>query len=103
MIFLFKLVTTPGLILAVTLLTRRFGPVLGGLLMGIPLTTGPISFFFAHEFGVDFAAKAAISSLFGQISTGAFCLAYAVTALRFSPVVSALAGFSRLYSPRLSQ
>ncbi len=94
MIFLFKLVTTPGLILAVTLLTRRFGPVLGGLLMGIPLTTGPISFFLAHEFGVDFAAKAAISSLFGQISTGAFCLAYAVTALRFSPFVSALAGFS---------
>ena len=94
MIVLFKLVTTPGLILAVTLLTRRFGPVLGGLLMGIPLTTGPISFFLAHEFGTDFAAKAAISSLFGQVSTAAFCLAYAAAALRFSSVVSALAGFS---------
>ena len=94
LILLFKLLTTPGLILGVTMLTRRFGPVLGGLLMGIPLTTGPISFFLAHEFGTEFAAKAATSSLFGQVSTGAFCLAYAVTALRFSPVVSALSGLS---------
>lgn len=92
MIFLFKLLTTPGLILGVTLLTRRFGPVLGGLLMGIPLTTGPISFFLAHEFGTEFAAKVAIASLFGQVSTGAFCLIYAVTALRFPPVFSAMAG-----------
>lgn len=94
MIVLFKLLTTPSLILGITLLTRRFGPVLGGLLMGVPLTTGPISFFLAHEFGTDFATKAATASLFGQVSTAAFCLAYAVAALRFSPVVSALAGLS---------
>lgn len=87
------MVTTPGLILAVTLLTRRFGPVLGGLLMGIPLTTGPISFFLAHQFGQDFAAKAAASSLLGQVSTVGFCLSYAVTASRSGPLVSAGAGF----------
>lgn len=91
-ILIFKLTATPFLILGLTLLTRRFGPVAGGIAMGIPLTTGPISVFVALEHGAGFAADAAVTNLAGQLSTGIFCLAYAIAARRVGPLTSALCG-----------
>lgn len=92
MILLFKLTVTPVLILMLTLMTRRFGPAAGGILMGIPLTTGPISAFLAIQHGPAFATDAAVANLVGQLSTGLFCLTYALAAKRFGPITSALFG-----------
>lgn len=92
MILVFKLVATPLLIWALTLATRRYGPGVGGLLMGIPLTSGPISLILAWQFGPGFAAQAAVGSLVGQVSTGLFCLAYALCARNRGPAVCALVG-----------
>ena len=76
LILLFKLFTAPILIAALTWATRRYGTALVGLLIGIPLLTGPISAIVAWEQGAAFAAKAATSNLVGQVSTCLFCLAY---------------------------
>lgn len=76
MIFAFKLFTAPILIAALTWASRRFGTALVGLLIGIPLLTGPISAIVAWEQGAAFAAKAATANLVGQVSTCLFCLAY---------------------------
>ena len=60
MILLFKLLASPLLILCLTVLSRRYGPTVGGLLMGVPLVTGPISVFTALENGSGFAQHAAV-------------------------------------------
>lgn len=82
MILLFKLFTAPILIAALTWATRRYGTALVGLLIGVPLLTGPISAIVAWEQGAVFAAKAASSNLVGQVSTCLFCLAYWAAARR---------------------
>jgi len=40
-----KLTITPFLILAASLASRRWGEAVGGWLVGLPLTSGPVAFF----------------------------------------------------------
>ena len=79
-ILLFKLLVTPVFIASVTLAGRRWGPAVSGLLIGLPLTSGPISVFLALQAGTAFAARAAVGNLAGQASVCIFCLAYALAA-----------------------
>jgi len=83
MMLLTKLTLAPLLVAAATLVTRRWGPKLGGLLMGLPLTTGPIFLFLSIDQGPRFAATAAVGILFGLMGLAAFALAYAATSSRF--------------------
>ena len=61
-ILVLKLVVTPLLISAATLVARRWGPGVGGWLAGFPLTSAPVSVFLALEQGPDFAAGAAVGT-----------------------------------------
>ena len=79
---LLKLLLTPLLIGAVTLIGRRWGPRVAGLVVGLPLTTGPISLFLATERGPAFALRAAGGAMTGLVGTGAFCAAFAVIVRR---------------------
>jgi len=81
---LLKLVMTPMLIASVTLVGRRWGPGIGGWLMGFPLTSGPVSLLLCLQYGPAFAADAAVGTLGGQAAVCIFCLAYALVA-RASP------------------
>ncbi|MFI5272117.1 MAG: hypothetical protein ACHQ4H_03680 [Ktedonobacterales bacterium] len=71
-----KLILTPALIGAASLAGRRWGPALSGWLVGLPFTSGPITFFLALGHGTNFAAAAAAGTLAGTVSQAAFCLAY---------------------------
>jgi hypothetical protein len=75
-----KLLLAPVLILLATLAGRRWGPATGGWLAGLPLTSGPVSIILALEHGEEFAARAALGTLFGLVSLAAFCLAYGAAA-----------------------
>ncbi|HJR04222.1 MAG TPA: hypothetical protein VKA83_21450 [Methylomirabilota bacterium] len=77
-----KLVVTPALIGAATLAGRRWGQSVGGWLVGLPLTTGPVAFFIALDQGEAFAAAAVVGSLAGAVAEVAFSLAYGWSALR---------------------
>ena len=94
---LLKLLLAPLLILLATLAGRRWGPAVGGWLAGLPLTSGPVSLILALEQGPEFAARAALGTLFGLISLAAFCLAYAAAARRMAGwpgcLAAALAAF----------
>jgi hypothetical protein len=81
-ILLLKLTLTPLLIAAVSLAGRRWGPTVGGLLVALPLTSGPILFFLALERGTPFTVNAALGTLAGLISNVVFALvlAWLVTA-----------------------
>jgi uncharacterized membrane protein (GlpM family) len=101
MILFFKLIASPILILCLTLLSRRYGPTLGGLLMGVPLVTGPISVFTAFENGEGFAQHAAVANFVGQISTCLFCFCYAVLARRLNCGLTALASITTFFAATL--
>jgi len=72
-----KLVLTPLLVGAASLAGRRWGSEIGGWLVGIPFTSGPIALFLALNPGPRFASEAAAGILAGTATQAAFCLAYA--------------------------
>lgn len=86
-----KLVLTPVLVGAASLTGRRWGPALGGWLVGIPFTSAPIAFFLALDPGPSFAAAAAVGIIAGTASQACFCLAYSWVAQRQGWVASLLA------------
>jgi hypothetical protein len=88
----FKLVVTPLLLLAATFAVRRWGEAIGGLLVGMPLTSGPISVFLALEHGSAFAAQATAGSLVATAAQAAFCVVYCRLATRGWPTAFAGAG-----------
>ena len=77
-----KLVLTPLLIGGATLVARRWGPLVGGWIIALPLTSGPILFFLALDHGPAFASVAAVGSLAGLAAIAAFCLGYAFVVRR---------------------
>jgi hypothetical protein len=91
-VFALKLVVTPLLIAAATLVARRWGPGVGGWLAGFPLTSAPVSVFLALEQGPDFAAGAAVGTLLGLAALGFCCLAYGLAARRVGWASSACVG-----------
>ncbi|RLM19255.1 hypothetical protein BIY29_16970 [Brenneria alni] len=64
-IFAIKLAVTPVLMLIVSLTVRKWGGFAGGVLSGMPLTSGPVAIFLAVEQGPHFAAQAASGALSG--------------------------------------
>jgi hypothetical protein len=86
-----KLVLTPVLVGAASLAGRRWGSAVGGWLIGIPFTSGPIAFFLALDPGPHFAAAAAVGIMAGAASQAAFCLGYAWAAQRLGWAAAVLA------------
>ena len=81
---LLKLLLTPLFILIITLIGRRWGSLVSGWLVGLPLTSAPVVLFLALEQGTAFASRAALGTMTGTISVATFCLAYSWLSLRLS-------------------
>jgi hypothetical protein len=81
-LLLLKLIVAPGLVAAVTLAVRRWGPAVGGWLSGLPTVAGPVLVFLAVEQGTAFAARASHATLTGLIGTVAFTTVYAILSVR---------------------
>ena len=81
-LILFKLTLPPLLILLASLAGRRWGDAIGGWLVGLPLTSGPVAAFLAIQYGPDFAALATNGSLIGTAAQACFGLGYALLAHR---------------------
>ncbi len=90
MILALKLLLTPGLIAFVTLCGRRWGPGVSGWLMGLPLTSAPVSILLALQYSQAFAAHAAIGTIGGQTAVLVFCLTYSLIARKAAWLVSAV-------------
>jgi hypothetical protein len=72
-----KLLLTPALIGGASFVARRWGPAVGGWLIALPLTSGPVILYLGLEHGPAFAAATAEGSLGGAMAVGAFSIAYA--------------------------
>lgn len=75
-LLLTKLLIVPTFILLVSLAGRRWGPFISGLLSGLPVIAGPITFFLAVEQGEAFAVASAHSTLLGITALTSFCFIY---------------------------
>jgi hypothetical protein len=91
-ITIFKILLTPALIWAVSMAGRRWGAAVSGLLIGLPLTSGPVALFITLERGTAFARQTASGILLGSISVALFCLAYGWLAALRQPWPVAMAG-----------
>jgi hypothetical protein len=81
-VLILKLTLVPLFLLAVTLVARRWGPRVAGLLAGLPLVTGPILGFIVAEQGAAFGAATAQAALAGVAAAVSFAVVYARSALR---------------------
>ena len=81
-LLLLKVTLTPALIGALSLAARRFGHSVGGWLVGLPLTSGPVSVFLALEQGAGFAQAAAGGMIAGITAVAVFGLVYAYVSFR---------------------
>jgi hypothetical protein len=81
-ILVLKLALTPALIGGASAIGRRFGPSVGGWLVALPWTSGPVVFVLAAQHGTRYAAAVALGSLAGALGQSAFCLAYGRSAQR---------------------
>lgn len=92
-LLLLKLSLTPILIGAASLAARRWGPSVGGWLVALPLTSGPVALYIALDRGTAFAAGTAEGSIGGLLGDAAFAVGYAWLARRFGWLASMLGGF----------
>jgi hypothetical protein len=70
-----KLSLAPSLVALASMAGRRWGLKVGGAIAGFPVVVGPTLLFFALEQGTDFAAAAAMKTLWSVLPYGVFCLA----------------------------
>lgn len=84
MLWFFKLTAAPVLVAIMSLAARRWGPTIGGLIMGLPWMTGPVNFVLTLEKGTAWAERAMIGILLAVVAIAAFVVAYTHAARRFS-------------------
>lgn len=93
-----KLLLTPLFVGLISLASRRWGTQVSGWLVGLPLTSAPITLFLAIEQGTAFASHVAQSILMGLISQAVFCMTYAWLSFRVNWVNSWLISWSMFFA-----
>ncbi|QEC50111.1 hypothetical protein FSW04_22740 [Baekduia soli] len=86
-----KLLLAPSFLVVTSVVARRLGPHIAGILATLPVIAGPILLVVALDHGRGFGADAATASLLGLLSTTAFVVVYVLVA-RHRPWPVALAG-----------
>lgn len=87
---LVRMAATAFVVVGVAMAVGRLGPVVGGALAGLPIVLGPGFFFLIMQAPPEFAANAAVYSLFSLCATQMFLLAYIAAAERAGPLISLL-------------
>lgn len=75
-----KALFAPMLLAVCAFAGQRWGAVVGGWLLGLPLISGPVSYFLLVQHGSRFAESAARGTLLGMVGTGVFCVGYSLIA-----------------------
>ena len=81
-LLIIKLILTPLLMWLVSYASRKWGTAFGGLLSGLPLSSGSVSIYLMIEQGRGFAAESAVSSLVSIGAVAMFSLAYGLLCVR---------------------
>ena len=101
-IVILRLLIAPLIVLGVTLVQRRFGQSVGGLIVGLPLSTLPLLWLVALQHGAGFTSKMATTILAAGAAQVIVIWLYARLASRTSPlraVVVTVAAFFLVTAP----
>lgn len=79
-----RVVLAPSFVVAASIVARRFGVRVGGVLGGLPFIAGPILFVLAVDRGPAFAGDAATGTLLGMVALIAFVAAYVAVSRKFA-------------------
>jgi MFS family permease len=79
-----KVLISPLLLATSTFAMHKWGAVVGGLILGMPLVSGPVSVMLFAQYGSRFAVSAAYGTLLGFVAAAAFCASYAFVS-RYRP------------------
>lgn len=85
---LIRLAATALIIIVVTWSVELFGPMIGGVLAGLPITLGPGFYFLVDQAPAPFVAQAASYALLSLCATQCFLLAYVLSGHRTSPALA---------------
>ena len=83
-----KLIMMPIVIGGVTLASKKWGNLVGGMIASLPWIAAPIMLFFTLEQGIDFAVSSVKGIMIGTIGVLTFCFAYIYSAIRFRWYIS---------------
>lgn len=83
-----KLIMMPLVIGGVTLASKKWGNLIGGMIASLPWVAGPVILFFTLEQGVDFTVKSIKGVMIGIIGILAFTFAYTYSAIKFKWYIS---------------
>jgi hypothetical protein len=97
-VFALKLLLAPSFVVAASLVSRRFGVRVGGIIGGLPVIAGPILLVVAIDDGAGFAAGAATGVTLGVAAVVAFVVAYIVVARRLSWRWAVTAGWAAFFA-----
>jgi hypothetical protein len=87
-----KMVIAAGFVIAATVIAERAGAFIGGLIVTLPISTGPAYVFLALDHEPDFVARAALTSVMNNVSTVFYTVVFIFLAQRFNAFVSVGAG-----------
>jgi hypothetical protein len=88
-----KLIMMPIVIGGVTLASKKWGNLVGGMIASLPWIAGPVILFFTIEQGVDFTISSIKGVMIGIIGVLAFCFVYIYSAIKFSWYVSLILAY----------
>lgn len=92
-----KLLLAPALIAAATLVTRRYGLRIGGLVATLPAAAGPILLVLALQEGEAFTADAAQSAMLGIVALNAFIVVYCLVCRYAGWAISLAVGWAAFF------
>ena len=88
-----KLFLAPGFVVGTSLVARRHGALVGGLVGGLPVVAGPILIVLTVVHGHRFGADASSACLLGMVSLTAFAVVYARLAPRMPWAAALVVGW----------
>jgi hypothetical protein len=89
-----KLVLTAGIVVTASFVTERAGPLIGALVVTLPVTVWPAYVFLSLDHDTAFIAQSVVGGLAMNAVSGIFMLIYIVLAQRRGLVVSLLAALT---------
>jgi hypothetical protein len=87
-LFLLRVAIAPLIVVGGTLVQRRFGHAVGGLVIGLPLTCLPLLWLVALQHGTSFASSMSGAILVGASAQAVVIWVYALLAPRISPILA---------------
>jgi hypothetical protein len=89
-----RIFLAPCFVVAVSLVGRRFGARIGGVVAGAPVVAGPTLLVLSLEHGTSFASRAAVGALLGIVGLAAFVLSYAAIARSLGWLVALFSAYA---------